>query len=77
MKQIAVMIATLSLVTTSWAQGDRTENGGKPMQTANDISMVAPALQKYAQGPLAELWKTSGAHAAGSQHRDHRRPDRA
>jgi 4-carboxymuconolactone decarboxylase len=60
MKRIAVMIATLSLVTTSWAQGDRTENGRKPMQTANDISMVAPALQKYAQGPLAELWKRPG-----------------
>ena len=44
MKRIAVMIATLSLATTSWAQGDRTENGRKPMQTANEISMVAPAL---------------------------------
>src|SRR5437899_9626457 len=30
------------------------------MQTANDISMVAPARQKYAQGPLAELWKRPG-----------------
>jgi len=60
MKRIAVMIATLSLATTSWAQGDRTENARKPMQTANDISMVAPALQKYAQGPLAELWKRPG-----------------
>src|ERR1700741_4782967 len=60
MKRIAAMIATLSLITTSWAQGDRTENGRKPMQTANDISMVAPALQKYAQGPLAELWKRPG-----------------
>jgi hypothetical protein len=61
MKRIAVMIATLSLVTTSWAQGDGTENGRKPKQTANDIGIVAPAL----------------AHGAGSQHRDHRRPDRA
>lgn len=26
------------------------------MQTANDTKMVAPALEKYAQGPLAELW---------------------
>jgi 4-carboxymuconolactone decarboxylase len=60
MKRIAAMIATLSLITTSWAQGDHTENGRKPMQTANDISMVAPALQKYAQGPLAELWKRPG-----------------
>jgi 4-carboxymuconolactone decarboxylase len=27
------------------------------MQTVNDSSTVAPALEKYAQGPLAELWK--------------------
>lgn len=27
------------------------------MQTLNDTKMVAPALEKYAQGPLAELWK--------------------
>src|SRR6266705_4801880 len=62
MKPIAVMIAALSLVTTSWAQGDHTSNGrrSKPMQTVNDSRMVAPALEKYAQGPLAELWKRPG-----------------
>ena len=30
------------------------------MQTINDIGMVAPALEKYAQGPLADLWKRPG-----------------
>src|SRR5437588_5091015 len=30
------------------------------MQTVNDITIVAPALEKYAQGPLAELWKRPG-----------------
>jgi len=30
------------------------------MPAANDITMVAPALGKYAQGPLAELWKRPG-----------------
>jgi 4-carboxymuconolactone decarboxylase len=30
------------------------------MQTINDSRMVAPALEKYAQGPLAELWKRPG-----------------
>src|SRR5258705_5276170 len=30
------------------------------MQTMNDITMVAPALEKYAQGPLAGLWKRPG-----------------
>ena len=27
------------------------------MRTVNDSRMVAPVLEKYAQGPLAELWK--------------------
>lgn len=30
------------------------------MQTENDSRMVAPALDKYAQGPLADLWKRPG-----------------
>jgi 4-carboxymuconolactone decarboxylase len=30
------------------------------MHTLNDAKMVAPALEKYAQGPLAELWKRRG-----------------
>lgn len=30
------------------------------MQTTNDIRMVAPALETYAQGPLADLWKRPG-----------------
>ena len=62
MKLIAVMIAALTLVNTTRAQGQRTQTGRKsePMQTINDITMVAPALEKYAQGPLADLWKRPG-----------------
>ncbi|HEY6343662.1 MAG TPA: carboxymuconolactone decarboxylase family protein [Bryobacteraceae bacterium] len=30
------------------------------MQTLNDAQSVAPALGKYAQGPLAELWQRGG-----------------
>jgi 4-carboxymuconolactone decarboxylase len=30
------------------------------MPAASEITMVAPALGKYAQGPLAELWKRPG-----------------
>ena len=30
------------------------------MQTVNDNKMVAPAIEKYAQGPIAELWKRPG-----------------
>ena len=33
------------------------------MQTRNDSSMVAPALEKYAQGPIAGLWKRPGLTA--------------
>ena len=32
----------------------------KSMQTTSDLTKVAPALEKYAQGPLAELWKRPG-----------------
>jgi 4-carboxymuconolactone decarboxylase len=30
------------------------------MQTGTETKMVAPALEKYAQGPLADLWKRPG-----------------
>jgi len=33
------------------------------MPAANYITMVAPALEKYAQGPLAELWERPGLTA--------------
>src|SRR3974390_3131675 len=61
MRWIAVMIAALFLMSTSWSQ-DHTSNGrkSKPMETENESRMVAPALEKYAQGPLADLWKRPG-----------------
>lgn len=62
MKLMAVVIAALTLVSTTVVQGQHTPTGrkSKPMQTKNDITMVAPGLEKYAQGPLAELWKRPG-----------------
>jgi len=62
MKPMAVMIAALSLSSSTWAQGQHAENGRKSelMPTIHDITTVAPALEKYAQGPLAELWKRPG-----------------
>ena len=62
MKLVAAMIAALSVISTTYAQGQHTHNGKKPepMQTTNDIRMLAPALEKYAQGPLADLWKRPG-----------------
>src|SRR5690242_16334673 len=62
MKMIAVAIAALAFLATSWGQRDlgRKDKQSKLMQIVNDTRMVAPALDKYAQGPLAELWKRPG-----------------
>src|SRR6266566_3282923 len=62
MKRMAVMIVALSLISTTWAQGQHTQTARKSetMQTMNDITMVAPALEKYTKGTLAELWKRPG-----------------
>ena len=62
MKRMAVIIATIFMGSSTWAQSQQTENGRKPetMPTVNDITMVAPALERYAQGPLADLWKRPG-----------------
>src|SRR5213596_1943775 len=59
MKLIPMIVASLFLASTSWAQNSRAADGrkSKPMPTLNDSRMVAPALEKYGQGPLAELWK--------------------
>ena len=78
MKLMAAMIAALSLISTTYAQGQHTHNRRKsePMQTMNDIAMVTPALEKYAQGPLADL-ETPRPHATRSQHCYDLGPNRA
>src|SRR6267143_4399690 len=61
MKLMAVMIASLCLIATSWAQDEHVKDGRKkPMQTQKDIARVVPALDKYARGAVAELWKRPG-----------------
>jgi 4-carboxymuconolactone decarboxylase len=60
MKLLAAMLASLSLTAASFAQGNQTTSGPqkpKPMGTVDDVGMVAPALEKYAHGPLSDLWK--------------------
>ena len=59
MKRTAVVVAALALISTTGALNQQMENGRKPeaMPTIDDITKVAPALEKYAQGPLADLWK--------------------
>src|SRR2546430_5870846 len=64
MKLIAVMIASLCLIATSWAQDEHAKDGRKKsMQTQKDTTMVVPALDKYARGAVAELWKRPGLTA--------------
>jgi len=62
MKVIFAALTSLCLVSASSAQRDNTtqEKKPKPMQTLNDTRMAAPALEKYADGPITELWKRPG-----------------
>lgn len=56
------IIAALALVSGAWAQGSQVASGRKAtrMQTRNNSREVAPALDKYSEGPIAELWKRPG-----------------
>jgi 4-carboxymuconolactone decarboxylase len=58
----AVMIASITLITAAWAQSVQTKDGRKlkPMQTIVETNTVASVLEKYRNGPLAELWKRPG-----------------
>src|SRR6266487_1113410 len=62
MKLIPMIVASLCVASASWAQNSHAADGrkSKSMPTLNDSRMVAPALEKYAQGPLADLWKRPG-----------------
>jgi len=60
MKRMVIVIVAISLGSAVWARGQQTEDGRKPMPAIQDITAVAPALEKYAQGPLADLWKRLG-----------------
>ncbi|MFL6448329.1 MAG: carboxymuconolactone decarboxylase family protein [Bryobacteraceae bacterium] len=67
MKAIAVAIAMPILVFTSWAQTGpaKQKRNSKMMQPSDVITvegteLVAPALERYAQGPVAQLWNRPG-----------------
>jgi hypothetical protein len=59
MDLVAGTIGSLSLIAFSFAQGNETKARprAKPTGTVNGVGTVAPALEKYAQGPLLDLWK--------------------
>jgi 4-carboxymuconolactone decarboxylase len=52
MKLVAATIATLSLMVVSSARAEQA-----PRRLVDDLSSVAPQLEKYAHGPIADLWK--------------------
>ncbi len=58
--RIAAVLALLPVF--AWAQNEPAMKGrkSKPMHLSDDIRTVAPALHKYARGPVAELWKRPG-----------------
>jgi 4-carboxymuconolactone decarboxylase len=59
LKRLAATFAALSLIASTSAQADQTKAApGSP--TLEQVQTVAPALAKYARGPLAELWKRPG-----------------
>jgi 4-carboxymuconolactone decarboxylase len=56
MKLLAATVASLSLIASTSIRAEQ-----KPMQTPDDVRMVAPALEKYAQARLlGEVWKRPG-----------------
>jgi hypothetical protein len=67
MKLVAAVIAALSLISTTYAQGQHTYNGRKPepMQTTNDIRMVAPALSRKLIEDSIKLLQLTAGRCAG------------
>ena len=51
MKLLAAALASLSLVASASAQ---------PAPAREDLRIVAPGLEKYAQGPVGDLWTRAG-----------------
>src|SRR5947208_48902 len=63
MKVFTATLATLLLITASWAQGQqaKAEQGLKPMLPPDGIRTVAPALEKYTRERLlGDVWKRPG-----------------
>ncbi|CAN5423023.1 carboxymuconolactone decarboxylase family protein [soil metagenome] len=52
MKLLAATIASLSLIAASSVHAEQA-----PLRVSDDLRSVAPQLEKYAQGPVADLWK--------------------
>jgi 4-carboxymuconolactone decarboxylase len=63
MKLLAATVASLFLMASSSAQAEEkivSGSNARPMLALDNIRLVAPALEKYAQGPVGDLWKRPG-----------------
>ena len=63
MKLLAATIASISLIASLTAQAEEKPVSGSiavPLPALADVRPVAPALEKYAEGPLGDLWKRPG-----------------
>jgi 4-carboxymuconolactone decarboxylase len=61
MTRLAVGLMSLSLLASACSHASQTTWEASPMLSANDIRMVAPALDKYrADRLLGEVWKRAG-----------------
>jgi len=58
MKLLTAAIAFLSL--TVWSLGQAATPTSDVRPTLDDVRTVAPALEKYTQGPLGDVWKRPG-----------------
>ncbi len=59
MKLLVTTVASLSLIAALSAHAEQT-GAMLNANTMDDIQKVAPALEKYAEGPLADLWRRPG-----------------
>jgi 4-carboxymuconolactone decarboxylase len=60
MKRLAAIIAALFLTTSLSAQAEEKlmpNSNALPMPAPDDVRLVTPGLEKYREGPLADLWK--------------------
>src|SRR5437879_4417930 len=62
MRRLAGTIAALFVATSMSAQAEEKlmpKSNALPMPAVDDVRLITPALQKYREGVIADLWKRS------------------
>jgi 4-carboxymuconolactone decarboxylase len=54
---MGVAIITAALITSAQAQEIKAMSASSSIPIQQSVTSVAPALEKYAQGPLSDAWK--------------------